>query len=131
MSDPTMTEMLEAIALAMPQTRECGCWAVTGGRRRSVVGSAIATKRCDNCDGTGLVPVTAADLGEVDEFGRPSGWLWRLWVRRSGSLIAPGDFSGAPCADDWCAEAGTVWKTCPTTATEAITRALFATLEAK
>jgi len=67
--------------------------------------------------------VTAADLLSIDKSGRPSGWLWNLFVQHQGTISC--DTSAF-----WYAKTQKSFQVSTgTTATEAIINALHALLE--
>lgn len=74
MTEPTLPHIYKTLAREMPQTMPCP-------DVRHLWGDAAGPCRCGEPWGTpgGDIPVTAADLAAVDKYGRPSGWLWKLW----------------------------------------------------
>ena len=117
-----MRSLEECAAIVLrkwPQTDEFAC----PGDGRWPVDLVV----CGRCGGSAFIrePITPAEL-LADDDGRPSKWLWALWVEHGDRLDKP------------TPERGYWWASCylggdpqwAETATEAITRALCALAEA-
>ena len=114
MTTKTLEECAEVVLRKWPQMTECINCMSMGPHPCHVEG----------CAGH-MVPITPADL-LADDDGRPSKWLWALWVEHGCELSMPTLVQSSAWAICVGADIGGVG----TTATEAITRALCALAEA-
>ena len=122
MTDTPIAQVYEVLAERMPQTKACSHPGVSW------------PQNCPTCGGSCTAPVTALDLAAVDEFGRPSGWLWRLLmhvIMEGGTVDL--NFYGIDRVDCDMRPNGTeYWQEgradSQDDVAEAIARALFATL---
>ena len=118
-----MRSLEECAAIVLrkwPQTDEFAC----PGDGRWPVDLVV----CGRCGGSAFIrePITPAEL-LADDDGRPSKWLWALWLRHGFDLHNP-----RPYSPDFVAMVGEAGRYVGDgdTATEAITRALCALAEA-
>ena len=116
MTTKTLEECAEIVLRKWPQTRACGL------AYQCSAGPGYLHSLCE-CEG-GRRSITPAEL-LADPDGRPSKWLWALFVQEGGTLDVDHSLPLVFRADADPAFCGA-----GVTATEAITRALCALAEA-
>ena len=122
----TLEQVAQLVAEKMPQERLCDH---PGPRRLHHLAGCTTVLACDHCGGSMKTAVTAADLLH-DEHGdgRPSRWLWALFVKWVGTLEIHGDNTAT--AQVWDGE-GRNFEADGDTPIDAIGRALGALCEAQ
>ena len=112
----TLEECAEVVLRKWPHTIPCPL-------RHTSTGDMVW---CKNCDSEGEAPLPVSEFLADD--GRPSKWLWALWLEHGLDLHNPN-----PLHPDYVAFVADSGRHCSgdgDTATEAITRALCALAEA-